>query len=179
MVQADNYEALYLATGLLTGKGHRKIAAVIGPEKIFTTRERRRGFVDACRAAGIAEEEIRLVDGHDTIEGAAEAVRSLLFCEPDLTGLVVTNYAMTIGTMIGVIEMGIAVPDQVSVVGFDNRHFARACRPTLSIVDQPETEMAHQIVRLMKKRLKEGNDGVREKIRLSVHVEEGASVRQL
>ena len=179
VVQADNYEALYLATGLLTGKGHRKIAAVIGPEKIFTTRERRRGFVDACRAAGIAEEEIRLVDGHDTIEGAAEAVRSLLSCEPDLTGLVVTNNAMTIGTMIGLNEMGIAVPDQVSVVGFDNRHFARACRPTLSIVDQPETEMAHQIVRLMKKRLKEGNDGVREKIRLSVHVEEGASVRQL
>ena len=179
VVESDNYEALYLATGLLTGKGHRRIAAIAGSENNYATRERRRGFIDACRFAGIAEKDIRIVEGNDTIEGAAAAVRSLLCEELDLTGLVVTSNAMTIGTLIGLNEMGISIPDQISVVGFDNRHFARACRPMLSIVNQPETELANQIVRLMKKRLEKGNEAVKEKIRLSVHVEEGASVRQL
>ena len=179
MVSVDNYEALFLSTGILTGRGHRKVGAIAGPEEIFTTRERRRGFIDACRAAGIEDAEKYIEDGQDTIDGGAEAVRRLIVREPDLTGLVVTNNSMTIGALIGLNEMGIAIPDRLSVVGFDNRHFARACRPVLTIVDQPETELANQLVRLMLKRLKEGNTGIKERIRLQVHVEEGESVRSI
>ena len=179
MVSVDNYEALYQAAGILTAKGHRRIAMVAGPETNYAARQRRRGFLDACAAAGIAEKDFRIADGRDTIEGGAEAVRTLIRNDPDLTGLVAANNDMTIGMMIGLNEMGIPIPDRISVVGFDNRHFARACRPRLTIVDQPETELAKEMVRLLVKRLTEGNDGVKEKVRLSVHIEEGDSVRDL
>lgn len=179
MVSVDNHEALYLAAGLLTGKGHRRIALIAGPETNYAARQRRLGFLDACHDAGLAQDEYRMVNGHDTIEGAAEAVRTLLDADPELTGIVAANNAMTIGTMIGLNEAGISIPDRISVVGFDNRHFARACRPTLSIVDQPETELAKELVRLLLKRLSGDNDGEKEKVRLSVHVEEGGSVRDL
>ena len=178
MVSVDNVEALYLAAGLLTTKGHRRIGAIAGPESISTARDRRRGFLQAAQAAGIDDAARLIEDGDDTIEGGAEAVRRLIAREPDLTGLVVTNNAMTIGTLIGLNEMGIPIPEQISVVGFDNRHFARACRPVLTIVDQPETELSNQLVRLLEKRLS-GNDGVKEKIRLRVHVEEGESVKEI
>ena len=179
MISVDNYEAMYLAAGILTSKGHRRIGMVAGPKTNYAARQRRRGFEDACRAAGIAEEQIRVVDGLDTIEGAAAGVRRLLSSRQDLTGLVVANNDMTVGTLIGLNEMGISIPDQISVVGFDNRHFARACRPKLSIVDQPETELARELVRLILRRLAGKDDGEKEKVRLSVHIEEGDSVKDL
>ena len=68
---------------------------------------------------------------------------------PDMTAVFVTNYEMTMGAMIGVNELGIQIPEQLSVIGFDNLQFARACNPKLTIVSQPTDGIAREVARIM------------------------------
>ena len=64
-----------------------------------------------------------------------------------------TNYEMTMGAVIGLNELGMRVPEEISVIGFDNLQFARACSPKLTIVAQPTVEIAREAAGLMLKRL--------------------------
>lgn len=66
-----------------------------------------------------------------------------------MTAVFVTNYEMTMGAMIGVNELGIQIPEQLSMIGFDNLQFARACRPKLTIVSQPTDRIAKEIARII------------------------------
>ena len=54
-----------------------------------------------------------------------------------MTAVFITNYEMTMGAVIGLNELGIRIPEEISLVGFDNLPFARACNPKLTIVSQP------------------------------------------
>ena len=70
-----------------------------------------------------------------------------------MTAVFVTNYEMTMGAIIGVNELGIRIPDQLSVIGFDNLQFARACNPKLTIVSQPTEKIAHEVAEIILDRL--------------------------
>ena len=70
-----------------------------------------------------------------------------------MTAVFVTNYEMTMGTVIGINELGIHMPRELSVIGFDNLEFARACSPQLTIVSQPTEGIAKETARIMLSRL--------------------------
>ncbi len=70
-----------------------------------------------------------------------------------MTALFVTNYEMTMGAVITLNEEGIRVPDQISLVGFDNVEFARACNPALTIVTQPVRKIGQEAAEVMLSRL--------------------------
>ena len=72
-----------------------------------------------------------------------------------MTAEFVTNYEMTMGAVIGVNELGIRIPEQLSLIGFDNLQFARACSPKLTVVAQPTEEIAREVARIMLERLGE------------------------
>ena len=70
-----------------------------------------------------------------------------------MTAVFVTNYEMTMGAVIGLNELGIQMPTQISMIGFDNLQFARACNPKLTIVSQPTQQIARETARIMLERL--------------------------
>ena len=74
-------------------------------------------------------------------QGGVSGLEELVRSNPDMTAVFVTNYEMTMGAMIGVNELGIKIPEQLSMIGFDNLQFARACNPKLTIVSQPTEEL--------------------------------------
>ena len=80
-------------------------------------------------------------------------VEALVRENPDMTAVFVTNYEMTMGAVIGLNEMGVSMPDDISLVGFDNLSFARACRPALTIVSQPTEKIARETAQIMLARL--------------------------
>ena len=82
-----------------------------------------------------------LADGNYTIAGGAKAMRKLYEDNPDMTAVFISNYEMTVGAMMEINDLGIKVPEQLSVIGFDNVDFARAVVPRLSIVTQPTEEI--------------------------------------
>ena len=100
---------------------------------------------------------------------------------PDMTAVFVTNYEMTMGAVIGVNELALKIPEQLSMIGFDNLQFARACNPKLTIVAQPTPGIAREVAGIMLKRLEEGDAGNTERIaeKLDTEIIMGKSVRAI
>ena len=96
-----------------------------------------------------------------------------------MTAVFVANYEMTMGAVIGLIEMGVSMPDEISLVGFDNLPFARACRPALTIVSQPTDTIARETAQIILERL-EGGENLPEHIirRLQTDIFMGKSIRR-
>lgn len=99
---------------------------------------------------------------------------------PDMTAVMVSNYEMTVGAMIEANEKDIRIPEQLSIIGFDNVEFAKASVPKLSIVTQPTKEIAHNVAELMLKRLEgEAKNYEPETVRLTTGFIKGKSVNVL
>ena len=120
--------------------------------------------------------------GDYTMQGGVRALEDLVKRNPHMTAVFVVNYEMTMGAVIGVNELGIKIPRELSLVGFDNREFARACSPRLTIVTQPTQQIARRAAEIMLERLDAGN-GVEESTyiteKLQTEIELGKSVRDI
>ena len=138
----DNKKAAEDAVRQFIERGHRYIGIIGGPKGIFTAQERMAGYYRALEKAGIPVRESLICHGDYTIQGGVRSLEELVQKNPDMTAVFVTNYEMTMGAMIGVNELGIQIPEQLSVIGFDNLQFARACNPKLTIVSQPTDGIA-------------------------------------
>lgn len=152
-VLADNFGAARDAVQRLMDAGHTQIGMIAGPKGVFTADERRRGYEEAVKEAGVALQERLLIHGDYTISGGAGCMRELVDKNPDLTAVVVSNYEMTMGAIIEAREMELQIPERLSFIGFDNLEFARACAPQLSIVTQPTREMGREAAGLMVQKL--------------------------
>ena len=118
--------------------------------------------------------------GDYTIQGGVQAVEALVRENPDMTAVFVTNYEMTMGAVIGLNEMGVSMPDDISLVGFDNLSFARACRPALTIVSQPTEKIARETAQIMLARLEGQERASRSKLsgKLQTDIFMGKSIRR-
>ncbi len=118
--------------------GHRHLLYVSGPEGHYNEIVRYRGFVRA--AAASRAETLRYVGAYTFVSGAA-AARHFLRLDRRPTGVVCCSDEMAIGFIKTVTGAGLAVPDQVSVVGFDGIEFADYCQPTLTTIRQPRRDL--------------------------------------
>ncbi len=140
-VHAANRQGMFLATRHLLGLGHRRIALVAGPEAIPCALDRQQGYRAAMAAAGAAA-EVRVQSGNMHSEDGLRCARALLDADPGLTALLATNDLQAMGVYEAVRERGLRVPDDVSVVGFDNLSVASWMAPGLTTVHQPVHELA-------------------------------------
>ncbi len=157
-VLTDNQRAGMEAVELLIENGHTNIGIIIGPREISTSQERFGGYCMAHQRAGISVRESLIYHGDYTISGGVKGLEALVRRNPDMTAVFVTNYEMTMGAMIGINELGISVPEELSIIGFDNLSFARACSPKLFIVSQPTQKIARAVAKQILSRL----EGTRE-----------------
>ena len=99
---------------------------------------------------------------------------------PEMTAVFITNYEMTMGAVIGLNELGIRIPEEISLVGFDNLPFARACNPKLTIVSQPTDKIAEAAAGIMLERLEHaGNESGCRTEKLGTTIIHGKSIAQL
>ena len=99
-----------------------------------------------------------LADGNYTIAGGAKAMRKLYEDNPDMTAVFISNYEMTVGAMMEINDLGIKVPEQLSVIGFDNMDFARAVVPRLTIVTPPTEEIGQAAANLLLSHLEDKDE---------------------
>ncbi len=182
-VFVDNLNAAKNAVSLLIKSGHRKIGVICGPDDIYTARERLKGYKKALRDFKEPVENRLIYHGDYLIESGVCGLEHLVKNNPDMTAVFTTNYEMTVGAVIGANEIGVKIPEELSMVGFDNLSFARACRPKLTIVSQPTNEIGERAARQMLMRL-----GLEEKpdqpvkpvySKLQTQIVQGDSVRIL
>ena len=180
-VLVDNKKAAEDAVRYFIVRGHRNIGIIGGPEEVFTAQERMAGYYKALESAGIPVRESLIWHGDYTIQGGVRGLEELVQNNPEMTAVFVTNYEMTMGAMIGVNELGIRIPEQLSMIGFDNLQFARACNPKLTIVAQPTDGIAREVAKVMLNHLENAGETPGELFseKLETEIIAGKSVRVL
>lgn len=179
-VLVDNEQAASDALKLLYEKGHRNIGIIGGPEEISTAQERMKGYCKTMEELNLPVRESLIVHGDYTIQGGVKAMETLVQKNPDMTAVFITNYEMTMGAVIGLNELGIRIPEEISLVGFDNLPFARACNPKLTIVSQTTEKIAEATAGIMLERLEHaGNESGCRTEKLGTTIIHGKSIAQL
>ena len=178
-VLVDNEQAASDALRLLYEKGHRNIGIIGGPEEISTAQERMKGYCKTMEELNLPVRQSLIVHGDYTIQGGVKAMETLVQKNPDMTAVFITNYEMTMGAVIGLNELGIRIPEEISLVGFDNLPFARACNPKLTIVSQPTDKIAEAAAGIMLERLEHaGNESGCRTEKLGTTIIHGKSIAQ-
>ena len=149
-VLVDNKRAAEDAVQCFIQKGHRNIGIIGGPEGIFTAQERLAGYCKALNEVGIPVRESLIFHGDYTIQGGVRGLEELVQRNPDMTAVLVTNYEMTMGAMIGINELGIRIPEQLSLITFNDSSIALHHVPQLTAIDINPWQLGAEAVRQLK-----------------------------
>ena len=148
-VDSDNFRGAQLATGHLLSLGHRRIGMLTGRPDLESAQLRERGYREALRAAGVSVDEslIRL-GAYDSVVSLEQA-RLLLTAPDPPTAVFAANDMSAIATIEVATELGLRVPADLSVVGFDNIPESALCAPPLTTVEQPIRKMGERSIELL------------------------------
>ncbi|MGD9737956.1 MAG: LacI family DNA-binding transcriptional regulator [Bauldia sp.] len=172
-IAIDNRKAGRLATNHLIGLGHRRIAHITGPMGLVMSREREEGYFSALAAAGIGREAALIEHGNFHYSSGRDAVRSLTRRGEDFTALFAANDEMALGAVNELRALGLRVPEDVSVVGFDDVVYAESCDPPLTTIRQPRRAIGSESMRMMIALL--SGEGMPRQIEAAVELIERAS----
>jgi DNA-binding LacI/PurR family transcriptional regulator len=155
LVEVDNYQGALEAVRHLIEKGHKSIALIEGRTQVSTSRERRRGYLDALAAHGITPRKDLMRAGDFKQESGRVLTNELLDLRKPPTALFVCNNLMTVGALGALHQRGLRIPVDVALVGFDDLPWAEALDPPPTVVRQPAYEVGKQAMELLLKRIME------------------------
>jgi LacI family xylobiose transport system transcriptional regulator len=148
-VASANWEGGWMATQHLIGLGHRRIGAVALPTSLLFSRARHAGYRAALEQIGVEfDPDLTVVTGSDREQGRMAGL-ALLSRDPRPTAIVAGNDLQAIGVYEAARQLGLSVPDEVSVVGYDDIPAAEWVWPPLTTVRQPVVLMAEQAARML------------------------------
>jgi LacI family transcriptional regulator len=148
-VVVDNQLGAEQATEHLIETGHRRIACITGPTRLSTANERLAGYKAAMARHGRKVEPGLVRRTNFKQDGGHRAARSLLKARPRPDALFVANNLMTLGALEAIREAGLAIPEQVAIVGFDDAPWTGLTDPPLTVVAQPTYEMGQHAAQLL------------------------------
>ena len=178
-VLVDNLNASYHAVEHLLVRGHRRIGIIGGPEDIYTASERLKGYRRVHEDYAIAVDESLVLNGDYRVESGFRLMESFLRRSDRPSAVYVTNYEMTLGAIMALNENRTRIPEELSVIGFDNLQMARIVKPTLTIVVQPMQAIGETAANLLLRRLKGDSAGFPAIHRLKTELILGESVQPL
>jgi DNA-binding LacI/PurR family transcriptional regulator len=141
LVGIDNVLAADHATRYLLSLGHRSIGIISGDTSSGTSADRLKGFLQAMRSAKIRSDRSMIHGGHNDIESGHDHTMQLLKRSPHPTAIFCTNNMMALGAFAAIQEFGLACPEEISLLGFDDFYWSTLLRPTLTVVRQPAREV--------------------------------------
>jgi LacI family transcriptional regulator len=139
-VLVDSRGAARTAVEHLVAAGHRRIACITGPRRVFTAAERALGYREALQDAGIAPDPGLLHYADFKIAGARDAAREVLK-SGDLDALLVTNSLMAVGVLEVIAEQGLTIGSDIDIVAFDDAPWTGLLSTSISVVRQPAYEL--------------------------------------
>lgn len=154
VVLADNLNASYQAVEELITRKHKRIGIVCGPENTYTADERRKGYLRVHQDYHLEVDPKLMVVGDYTVASGYTSLENLWNKPERPTAVLVTNYEMTIGAIMAINDLNISIPEDLSIIGFDNIQMAKVVKPPLSIVEQPMKEIGETAASLLIKRLR-------------------------
>lgn len=162
-VRINNKAGSRLATEHLLSSGASRIACITGAPHVSTARDRLAGYVEALETAGLVSDPALQYYADFKDEGGFQAAAQLLEMTEPPDAIFVTNNRMTTGVLHALLEYKVAIPDEVSLVGFDEHPWADIVSPTITTVRQPTYEMGMAAARKLIERL-EGDESEPEEM---------------
>ncbi|GAA3640332.1 LacI family DNA-binding transcriptional regulator [Microbacterium awajiense] len=154
-VGSANWSGGLAATRHLLGLGHRRIAAITGPEHVMCSLARLDGYRAAMTSAGVAVDPGWIRHGDFRREGGEQHALDLLRSASRPTAIFAGNDLQALGVLHAAAALGLSVPRDLSVVGFDDLAIADLTSPRLTTIHQPLREMAEQATGLVLRLLEE------------------------
>lgn len=144
--ELDDFRGAEAATRLLIEHGHRRIATIVGPSATSTSRHRRAGFEYAVSQGGLKPDEQVIADGPYSHEWGRQAALQILRSHPEITALFAASNQLASGALTALIELGLSVPKDVSLVGFEDPDWFSAVTPQITTYAHPLEQLGQQAV---------------------------------
>jgi len=154
-VSIDNMSASSMAVHYLLELGHKRIGCITGPLGLKTNKERLAGYTKALVETGIESTSKMIYEGNFRYQSGYEGALVLMNQKP--TAIFCQNDLMAFGAMRALKEKGISIPDDVSIMGFDNIFFSSYMDIPLSTIDQPIYEMGRKSAELLLEEIADKN----------------------
>ena len=153
-VCTDNYRGGVEATRILLQRGHRRIACIQGVPHSMPNRRRVQGYLDALRQAGLQEEAIITGDAFSLENGYRQT--KLAVAGPDRpTAIFALSNTILLGAVKAIRESGLRIPEDISVVSFDDNPYLDFLVPAITRIGQPVEEIGKTAVRLLLESIRE------------------------
>jgi LacI family transcriptional regulator len=145
-IQVDYAAGINQAVEHLLALGHRRIGFISGPLTLKSASIRRTAFLECLRSKGILGDEDLITEGDHMIDGGLAAMSRLLDLPNPPTAVLTSNDLTAIGALRAVHRKGLNVPKDVSIIGFDDIHFAEFTEPPLTTVALSRRELAEKAI---------------------------------
>lgn len=161
-VVVDHYAGARAITQHLIALGHTRICEISGPLAWFDALERHVGWLKTMQTAGLTPG--MSVEGNWTAQSGYDAIQTLLQRRVVFTGLVVGNDQMALGAMRALLERGVRVPQEVSIVGYDDIPEAAFFTPPLTTIRQAFDVVGERAIEYLIERIKDSSDAPQQHI---------------
>jgi LacI family transcriptional regulator len=155
LVEVNHEAGGYLATQHLLTLGHSRIACIAGPQSLSPSRQRVDGYRRALMEAGVAGDNKLMRSADFTSAGGHAAMSSLLAMKNRPSAVFASNDLMAIGAICAAAAAGLVVPDDISIIGFDDIALAAYSNPPLSTIAQPKQQTGELAASLLLQRIAE------------------------
>jgi len=147
-IALDNHKGAYMATEYLIKNGHQHIGYICSSHEIEDAADRKAGYMDALRDHGIEIRDEYIEYNEPNELGGEQATVNLIAKNTPITAIATYNDDMAAGCLVLLHENGIRIPEDMSVIGFDDGHIARYIYPRLTTIHYPIQVMAKEAVKL-------------------------------
>ncbi|RBW69037.1 LacI family DNA-binding transcriptional regulator [Bacillus taeanensis] len=163
-VSVDDYKGGYQAVSHLASLGHERISIIA--EEVRSNDDRIRGYQDALEAYGLIFDSSLLTRTASTVDAGKQEAERLLRLKERPTAIFASNDILAIGAIQGARACGLSVPEDISIVGFDNTILATISDPPLTTVAQPVHDMGRHVMDLLVEEI-EGKKTMKQRMMLS------------
>ncbi len=174
-IQDNSLQGGYMATKYLIEAGHRDIGCITGPLIKHQAQMRYEGYKRAMNEAGLGFNADWILEGDFECEGGYQCFKQLYERGNLPSALFVCNDMMAMGAINAANELGVNIPDDVSMIGYDDVHIAKFMTPSLTTIHQPKYRLGKAAVEALLKRLQQP-DGETQMVQLEPTLVERSSV---
>ncbi|HBQ64011.1 MAG TPA: LacI family transcriptional regulator [Clostridiales bacterium] len=153
-ISIDNRKAARDAVDHLAERGHRRIGLLTVNNTLISTVERNRGYADSLQQHGRPWDAEAVFTGDYTYSSGVMAAQRIARMGKPVDGVFALSDMMAIGLMKGLKQEGFRIPEDISVVGFDDISFASICEPALTTVNQPRYSLGERAMQLLLRRIR-------------------------
>ena len=169
-ILVENIEGMRIAVKHLASHGYKRIAIITGPQTSTTGEERLEGYMRGISDNNLSYAEELVMRADYSYEGAITATRQLMDLSTRPEAILVSNNLMTIGALTALSEIGVEIPKDIAIIGFDDMPWSPLLTPPLTVVSQPAYEMGNLSANILLSRISDSNESPPLKIRLGTEL---------